>query len=120
MREPVLKTRDMLFRIEDYSILMQALGLGHRITINNGLTDLEIFMTEDLDIKAINLNFPDLPPYNYNEEMSLRNVILDVIPQLEEQPASGEFNGGFKNRWAELKTITNDTVGFNRFKMNEN
>lgn len=120
MREPVLKTKDMLFRIEDYSILMQALGLGHRITINNGFADLEVYMDEDLNIKALNMNFPDLPPYNYNEEMSLKNVILGVIPQLEKQPASGEFNGGFTSRWAELKTITNDTVGFNRFKAKGN
>lgn len=120
MREPVLKTRDMLFRIEDYSILMQALGLGHKIIINNGFADLEVYMDEDLNIKALNMNFPDLPPYNYNEEMSLKNVILGVIPQLEKQPASAEFSGGFTSRWAELKTITNDTVGFNRFKEKEN
>lgn len=111
----ILQTKDELFSFEDYSTLMQALGLGHTITIDNGLAKIKIFMDENYNLKGLNLNFPHLPPYNYNEEMTFPNVILGVIPQLKKQPAI-DFPNTFKNRWEELKTQTLDTVNFNRCK----
>lgn len=111
----ILQTKDELFSFEDYSTLMQALGLGHTITIDNGLAKIKIFMDKDYNLKGLNLNFPHLPPYNYNEEMTFPNVILGVIPQLKKQPAI-DFPNTFKNRWEELKTQTLDTVNFNRCK----
>lgn len=111
----ILQTKDELFSFEDYSTLMQALGLGHTITIDNGLAKIKIFMDENYNLKGLNLNFPHLSPYNYNEEMTFPNVILGVIPQLKKQPAI-DFPNTFKNRWEELKTQTLDTVNFNRCK----
>ena len=58
-------------------------------------------MKDVYDIKAQNLNFPQLPPYNYNNEMTLENVLLGIILQLKKQEAK-EFKQ-FKNRWEEIK-----------------
>lgn len=117
MRKAILETSDELYMFEDYSILMQALGLGEEIVINNGLADLTIWMDEDYNILALNNNFKDLPPYNYNQEMTFRNVVLGVVPQLKEQKPK-EFEN-FSSRWGELKTMVNVTVGFNKYKDSE-
>lgn len=105
---------DQLFNIENYKILMQYLAIGESIVINNGFTNIEIYMKEAYDIKAQNLNFPQTPPYNYNGEMTLENVLLGVIPQLKKQEPK-EFKK-FKNRREEIKTITIDTVAINKMK----
>lgn len=114
MKEAICETRTELYSFEDYSILMQAFGLGEEITINNGIANLIIWMDKDYNILALNNNFKDLPPYNYNQEMTFKNVILGVIPQLKKQKPK-EFKN-FSNRWEELKTIVNNTVGFNKYK----
>lgn len=117
MREVIFDTSTELYSFENYSTLMQALGLGEEITINNGMANLTVWMDNDYNILALNNNFKDLPPYNYNQEMTFRNVILGVIPQLKEQKPK-EFKN-FANRWEELKTIVNDTVGLNKYKDSE-
>lgn len=117
MREVIFDTSTELYSFENYSTLMQALGLGEEITINNGMANLTVWMDNDYNILALNNNFKDLPPYNYNQEMTFRNVILGVIPQLKEQKPK-EFKN-FPNRWEELKTIVNDTVGLNKYKDSE-
>lgn len=105
---------NQLFNIENYTTLMQYLAIGESIVINNGFTNIEIYMKEAYDIKAQNLNFPQTPPYNYNNEMTLENVLLDIIPQLKKQEPK-EFKQ-FENRWEEIKIITTDTVGINKMK----
>lgn len=106
--KPRRMNKDELFAIEDYTILMQYLALGYKIKVNNGMADIEIWMEDVYKIKGLNLNFKDLPPYNYSEEMTLENVLLGIIPQLKEQEPE-EFKT-FKNRWEEIKTITLETV----------
>ena len=108
---------NQLFNIENYTILMQYLAIGESIVINNGFVNLEIYMKEAYDIKAQNLNLPQTPPYNYNGEMTLENVLLGIIPQLQKQEPK-EFKK-FENRWEEIKTITTDTVGINKMKQTE-
>lgn len=117
MKKVICETNTELYSFENYSILMQAFGLGEDITINNGIADITIWMDEDYNILALNNNFKDLPPYNYNQEMTFKNVILGVIPQLKKQKPK-EFKN-FLNRWEELKTIVNDTVGFSKYKDSE-
>lgn len=114
MGKTIFETSDELYMFEDYSTLMQALGLGEEIIVNNGMADLKIWMDKDYNILTLNSNFKDLPPYNYNQEMTFRNVILGVVPQLKEQKPR-EFKN-FSNRWEELKAIVNNTVGFNKYK----
>lgn len=117
MGKTIFETSDELYMFEDYSTLMQALGLGEEIIVNNGMADLKIWMDKDYNILALNSNFKDLPPYNYNQEMTFRNVVLGVVPQLKEQKPK-EFKN-LANRWEELKTIVNDTIGLNKYKDSE-
>lgn len=112
-RIPVIQDKDTLYSIENYSILMQALALGERIRVNVGRGDIEIFMGEDLEIYAKNLSFPSLPDMLYSEELTLPIVILGIVPKLQKQKPE-EFKN-FANRWEEIKTLVNDTVGHNKF-----
>lgn len=110
---PVIRDKDTFYSIGDYSILMQALALGERIRVNVGRGDIEIFMGEDLEIYAKNLAFPSLPDILYSEELTLPIVILGIVPKLQKQEPE-EFKN-FANRWEEIKTLVNDTVGHNKF-----
>lgn len=112
-RIPVVQDKDTLYKIENYSILMQALALGERIMVNVGRGDIEIFMGEDLELYAKNLSFPSLPDMLYSEELTLPIVILGIVPKLQKQKPE-EFKN-FANRWEEIKTLVNDTVGHNKF-----
>lgn len=112
-RIPVVQDKDTLYNIENYSILMQALALGERIRVNIGRGDIEIFMGEDLELYAKNLAFPSLPDMLYSEELTLPIVILGIVPKLQKQEPE-EFKN-FANRWEEIKTLVNDTVGHNKF-----
>lgn len=106
--------RTDLFTIENYTILMQYLALGYKIKVNNGMAIIEIWMEDKYRIKGLNQNFKELPPYNYDTEMTLENVILGIIPQLKEQEPE-EFKT-FKNRWEEIKSLTLETVALNKMK----
>lgn len=110
--KPRRMNKDDLFAIEDYATLMQYLALGYKIKVNNGMADIEIWMEDVYKIKGLNLNFKELPPYNYNEEMTLENVILGIIPQLKKQEPE-EFKT-FENRWEEIKSLTLETVALNK------
>lgn len=112
-RIPVIQNKDILYRIEDYSTLMQALALGERIRVNVGRGDIEIFMGEDLELYAKNLSFTSLPDMRYSEELTLPIVVLGIVPKLQKQKPE-EFDR-FPNRWEEIKTLVNDTVGHNKF-----
>lgn len=107
-----MRTKDNLYNIDNYAILMQYLYLGNTITINNGIANLKIWMEDNYTIKAMNENFKELDPYNYNQEMTLENVLLAIIPYLEKQEPD-EFEI-FENRWKEIKAITIDNIGLNK------
>lgn len=107
-------TKDELYNIENYTILMQYLAIGEKITINNGFADIEIWMEDDYKIKALNLNSPTLPPYKYDNEMTLENVLLGIIPALKNQKPK-EYES-FENRWEEIKALSLSTVALNKMK----
>lgn len=107
-------TKDELYNIENYTILMQYLAIGEKITINNGFADIEIWMEDDYKIKALNLNSPTLPPYKYDNEMTLENVLLGIIPTLKNQKPK-EYKS-FENRWEEIKALSLSTVALNKMK----
>lgn len=102
------QTSDKLFVIENYSILMQYLAIGNNIVINNGVTDIDIWMDQDFNVFALNLDFKGLPPYNYNAEMTLRDVVLEIIPQLKKQKSEFET---LDNKWEEIHMIVSGMVG---------
>ena len=109
-----MRTTDTLFDMEEIPILYQYLYMddGHFITIDNGVTRLEIRMTEGCFFKAKNLRFPDVPDLDYTDMMTIPNM-LGIIDQLKRSPAV-EFPTCFTNRWDEVKTITTTNVAQNK------
>ena len=109
-----MRTTDTLFDIEEIPVLYQYLYMdeGHYITVDNGVTKLEIRMTDDCFFKAKNLRFPDVPDLNYTDMMTIPNM-LGIIDQLKNVPAV-EFPTCFANRWEEIKTITTTNVAQNK------
>jgi hypothetical protein len=106
-----------LFELEDIVILWQYLYMNedHFITVDNGLTKLEIRMRDNCSFHAKNLNFPDLPDLEYTDMMIIPNM-LGIIDQLKNVPAV-EFPNEFKSRWEEIKTITQANVVQNRMRL---
>ena len=84
----------------------------HYVTVDNGITKLEIRMTDGCYFKAKNLRFPDLPDLNYTDMMTIPNM-FGIIDQLKHVPAI-EFPTCFSNRWEEIKTITIANVAQNK------
>ena len=109
-----MRTTEILFDMEEIIVLYQYLYMdeNHYITVDNGLTLLEIHMTGSCNFKAKNLKFPDVPEHSYTDMMTIPNM-LGIIEQLKHSPAV-EFPTCFTNRWEEIKTITNTNVAQNK------
>ena len=112
-----MRTTETLFALEEIPILCQYLYMdeSHYITVDNGITKLEIRMNEHCYFTSKNLRFPDVPEMNYTDMMTIPNT-LGIIDQLKHSPAV-EFPTCFTNRWEEIKTITDTNVAQN--KMNQ-
>lgn len=108
-----MRTKDILFEITDVSIFYQYLYMNkdHRITFNNDLTDLTLSMDDNLYVMCKNERFPDIPPSDFSSTLTL-SYILAVIDRLKDMPAI-EFPSSFKNRWEEIKTITQTNLSLN-------
>ena len=110
-----MRTVDTLLAMEDIVILYQYLYMNENnfITIDNKVAKFEIRMTEKGLFTAKNLNFPDLPPLNYTDMMTINNM-MGIISQLKEVPPI-EFDR-FSSRWEELQAITLLNVCHNKMK----
>lgn len=109
-----MRTKDTLFNIENIGLLLQYLYISpeHKITFNNGVTDLQLRMEDDLSVKCKNLRFPNVPESDWSSEITPANCI-SIIEILKESP-SVEFPTAFKNRWEEVKTITLTNMSLNK------
>ena len=109
-----VRTKDELFMLGEVSTLLQYLFMSeqHNITFNYGLTDLQIRMDENFNILCKNLQFPDIPESNFNEQMTTL-YMLGVIQILQNTPPV-EFKNAFANRWEEIKQITLTNLALNR------
>lgn len=114
-----MRNVDTLIELEDIAILFQYLYMNeeHFITVDNGVTKLEIRMRENGSFHAKNLNFPDLPDLEYTDMMVIPNM-LGIIDQLKNVPPV-EFKTEFKSRWEELRTITLANVVQNKMRLKE-
>lgn len=110
-----MRSKEVLFDLKDISILYQYLYISEDnfVTIDNGITKLEIRMNEDGYFHAKNLSFPDSPDLNYTDVMNVSNC-LGIIDQLKEVKAV-EFPEKFKNRWEEITTVTVMQLSLNRY-----
>lgn len=113
-----MRTVNTLLDLEEIPILWQYLYMNedHYVTVDNGVTKLEIRMRENCSFHAKNLNFPDLPDLEYTDMMIIPNM-LGIIDQLKNVPPI-EFKD-FKSRWDEIRTITLANVVQNRMRQKE-
>lgn len=111
-----MRTTDTLFDMEEIPILYQYLYMdeNHYITVDNGITQLEIRMNDNCYFTSENLRFPNVPEMNYTDMMTIPNM-LGIIDQLKHSPPI-EFPTCFNDRWEEIKTITITNVGQNKLK----
>lgn len=82
-----------LYMSEEHYIDVKALGATLRITL-----------TENLNFRCQNLNFPDLPATSYNDMMTL-NQALGIIEQLKQTPGILGYQKN-QSRWEEIAEIT--------------
>ena len=109
-----MRNVDVLFDLEEIPILLQYLYMSydHRITIDNRVTKLELYMTDECYTLAKNINLPSVPSLDYTEMMTVPNI-LGIIDQLKHSPAV-EYPTYFANRWEEIKMITTTNVAQNK------
>ena len=123
-----MRTKDELFLLGDIGIMLQYLYMNenHRITFNNGITDLQIRMDENFNILCRNLSFPDVLESYFSSEM-IPSHCLGVIQILQNMPPEEngftlnydkynweEHPNHFQNRWEEIKDITMINLSLNR------
>ena len=92
--------------IDEVAILYKYLYLDkdNRITFNNGVTDLQIRLTDNCRVMCKNMSFPHLPETDFTETLSLI-YCMGIIGILKSQPPI-EFPNAFTSRWEEVKSIT--------------
>lgn len=93
-----MRTKTNLNKLDDLRILYEFLYIdeNNSIIYNNGLTDLEIKMDENFNLKAKNLS-TGIEIF-FNQQMDISNT-LEIIDILKETPAKiSEFG----NRWEEI------------------
>ena len=93
-----MRTKTNLNKLDDLRILYEFLYINetNSIIYNNGLTDLEIIMDENFNLKAKNLNTGT--EMFFNQQMDVPNT-LEIIDILKETSAQ---ISDFKNRWEEI------------------
>jgi len=108
-----MRSKMMLKELEDVQVLYQFLYMSpeHNIVINNGMTDLEIRLDENLRFKCRNLSFPHLPEMEYSTQMTLR-CCMGAVDYLKEQPAK-QFPATFDSEWEEISHIALRTMAMN-------
>lgn len=105
----------LLETFDDIKILQQFLYMdeSHTVSMTNMTgAEIRIRMTDDLTFLAQNMMFPDVPEMNFDSELRV-NTFRVLIQQLKQSPAI-EFPSRFKNRWDEIKTITEENLALNR------
>lgn len=110
-----MRTKDILLKgFEDIKILQQYLYVdeSHVIQVENTIgVLLEISMNDKCRYLSRNMNYPDFPPMDFTSSMDI-DTMLGIIEQLKEQE-SKEFPQTFKNRWEEIKTMTQGILALN-------
>ena len=108
-----MRSKVVLKDFDDILVLYQYLYMNpeNRVVINNGMTNLEIRLDEDLRFYCKNRSFPHLPDMFYSEQMTL-SVCLGVIDYLKEQKPK-QFPGSFTSEWDEIKNITMSNMALN-------
>ena len=98
-----MRTKTNLNKLDDLKILYEFLYVNetNSVIYNNGLTDLEITMDENFNLKAKNLNTGT--EMFFNQQMDVPNT-LEIIDILKETSAQ---ISDFKSRWEEIRFNVN-------------
>lgn len=110
-----MRDRNTLNKIETVAILQQYLYMSeeHSITFTSSFNiPFKLQINDDGKLMSTNLNFPDVPPMCWDENMSISKWIF-VADRLYETPAE-EFPERFKNRLEEIVTITRTNLSLNK------
>ena len=108
-----MRTKQMLVDgFDDIKTLFQYLYMdeGHSITVDNGITKLNLKLADNLETLQMNLAFPHL---GYTHRDMRIGEWLACIEQLKEQPSDCGY-GSFKNKWEEIETIILIQVAYNK------
>ena len=110
-----MRRKETSFDMENITILLQYLYMNpeHKIKYNNGLTTLEIYMSNDFEIYAKNLKFEDLPPLYFTSTFDIP-YILALIDILKD--TKSDMEDVFKSKWEEILKVTKANLGLNYFK----
>lgn len=111
-----MRNKDMLNSFEDVTILCQFLYMNpvHYITVDNGMAKIEVRMDEHGYFFAKNLNFPELPDFNWTETMNVRNMLTIIYQLKNDKPEV--WGESFNSRWDEIKNITLHNIALNRIQ----
>jgi len=111
-----MRSKDVLKELGDVLVLYQHLYMDpeSRIVVNNGMTDLEIRLDENLQFYSKNMSFPHLPDMFCSSQMTL-NCCFGVIEYLKKQKPK-QFPNAFNSEWEEIKDMTLANMALNFYK----
>lgn len=98
-----MRTKTNLNKLDDLKILYEFLYIdeNNSIIYNNGLTDLEIKMDENFNLKAKNLSTGIEIFFNQQMDISSTLEIIDILKETSAQISE------FENRWEEIRFKVN-------------
>ena len=113
-----------IIALEDYKILMQYLALGHTIIVPNTVSDIEISMGKEYTIEATYLEFNTMryvyldidefvkgvAPSIYTKELTVCDIINNLIPKLKLEEPLHKCDTRYNNRWEEIKYTTQKEI----------
>lgn len=107
------RDKETLIGLSDIATLLQFLYMDEAncIVFNNGMTDLQLRLDHNLNIRCKNLGFPDSEEFLWNDGFTPASMMY-VIDCLKESESVGVK--GMKSRWEEIFHITKATVVINR------
>lgn len=109
-----MRTINNLLKFSELKVLYQYLYMSEDSYIDNRNSidvTLRLRMSDNMAILCQNMSFPDLPPSNWSEEMTI-STVFSIIDQLKEAPAI-EFPNRFSNHWEEIEPICNTQMSLN-------
>lgn len=110
-----MRTKDLLFEIEDISILIQYLYMDENNFIKIPPFNNEMYLDEEFDMKLKIVSTGCV--LNYNDSINV-NSLLGIVEHLKSVKYDEELhqikNCDFKNEWDYIKNITLSNLCLNR------
>ena len=114
-----MRRNDVLIdKMEEIKILLQWLYMSedNKIEIKGKFANTLVWMNENLEFKARNLMFEDLPEMDFTSTMTVP-FMAGLIENLKKENAA-TFPNKFSNRWEEIKELVLTNLWPNAEKRN--